>query len=767
MNIVYLIGNGFDLNLGMKTSYRDFCVDYTELPSTDNDAAVVKKIKRDIWEDIESWSEFELKLGDYLDDNMDSQDAVILHEHFIDCLQKYLETEERKHVIDKSYRKMFLEYLCTPNRLLSADKEELDAYTKHMVGRLDIKIITFNYTRSVERIFGNDNNKPIRNKTPSIELEHIHGFTNERLILGVNDTSQIKSTSLSTNEDVIISYVKTNNIQTYKLNIEAKCQQWILDANLICLFGLSFGYSDKNWWELVTQRLQKECKAIVFEYNETKLGGSSGAARMRAENMAKERLLSKTTYYDDPINKEQIKKNIYVAVNSDMFKFSRDNVPKTFWRRVIKSGGIIAILFCLIVVPLFVWSTYHKKNDNSNANVDNIAAESTFISNPVPILPTPIDTPSKKVASESRSLQNISTHTQGVSVLRNQDESYQQAYLKEDVDIDQAIKDYNTNTKAFPKDPRNFVRLGMIYSKKGETLALAAVNFNKAVMLVDNDVDVWQQLALVSGRLGKADMELAAYKRYSALKPQDLTVTRRIGELLMDKKQYSEAITNLEMFLTTNDKDVKTLIMLADAYEATNRPQKTAELLAKAKGLKGDAPDVRERLYRIYKKDGKMDLAETEIRELVNLTKDNKYRLMFCDDLVEAGKLDEAAKVANDLKKSDPTNRDGLMVIAGIQKRQKRYDDAVETYKLVLFTDNNYAPACVGRADAHLLLGEYERAETYYKKALLLDPKIVAAELGLSRVYKATKQKDLQMQHLNRAKALDPNNKMVLDEFRQ
>ncbi len=349
----------------------------------------------------------------------------------------------------------------------------------------------------------------------------------------------------------------------------------------------------------------------------------------------------------------------------------------------------------------------------------------------------------------------------------DQDASYKRASLIEKSDQEQAVKAYIANTKTFPRDARNFVRLGMIYAQKKDTYPQAAENLSAASKLTDNDVDVWQQLALVSGRLGRADAELAAYKRYSALKPQDLNVTRRIGELLLDKKQYSEAITNFEMFLTTNDKDVKTLIMLADAYEATNRQQKTTELLVKAKSLKSNDPDVRERLYKMYKRDGKKDLAETEIRELANITKDNKHRLMLCNDLVDAGKLDEAAKVANEVKKSDPTNRDGLMALAGIQKSQKKYSDAVETYKLVLFADNNYAPACAGRAETHFLLNEYDRAETYYKKALQLDPKSVAAELGLSKVYKATKQKDLQAQHLNRAKLLDPNNKAVLDELRQ
>jgi len=433
--------------------------------------------------------------------------------------------------------------------------------------------------------------------------------------------------------------------------------------------------------------------------------------------------------YFDMVKKTESHNTAFLLRLGDSY-YQSENYKKAaeVYDRVRKTKGVTSIVLKDILKPLAI--SYEKDNQHAKA----AEAYAAYVA-----LPGVVD----------------------------QDAAYKRAFLIEKSDQEQALKAYNANTKTYPRDARNFVRLGMIYAQKKDTYPQAAENLGAASKLVDNDADVWQQLALVSGRLGRADAELAAYKRYSALKPQDLTVTRRIGELLMEKKQYSEAITNLEMFLTMNDKDVKALILLADAYEATNRQQKTTELLVKAKSLKSDVPEVRERLYRIYKKEGKKDLAETEIRELAGITKDNKHRLLFCNDLMEAGKLDEAAKVANEVKKSDPTNRDGLMALAEIQRRQKKYADAVETYKLVLFADNNYAPAYAGRAEAHLSLGEYDRAETQYKKALLLDPKMVAAELGLSRVYKATKQKDLQLQHLNRAKALDPNNKAVADEFKQ
>jgi tetratricopeptide (TPR) repeat protein len=767
MNIVYLIGNGFDLNLGMKTKYSDFYEYYTALP-TGNDADIVKKFKKEVGKNIDKWSDLELELGKYLDDKMELQDAVTLHEHLIECLRKYLEKEEAKYVINKS-SDTFFNYLHTPHLngwLLPNDDEELKAYMSKNITyeKWDIKVITFNYTRTIERLLGNDMSTSIDGVTHSIGLEHIHGFTNKRLILGVNDTYQIENETLSKEMRVINRYIKTNCIQTFRIGIEQTCQQWINDADLICLFGLSFGDTDKRWWELIVKKLQGDSRTIIFEHCQRELGGNEGAARLEIEEAAKERLLSKTEISKDPVKKKLLEKNIYVACNTDMFKFKIDKIKrKKLWPII---GIAIGLMFCL-AIGIFIWFRQGQQKPTDTSTIDTVTSGDTSIQPPqITVVPTPADTPTlASVPPQPRPTQQ--TKTTITMDPKKSDSAYEQALRYEDINIDRAVEIYNANARAFPRDARNFVRLGMIYGQKRETLPQAWENLNSAVKLTDNDPDIWLLLAQVSGKLGKADAELSAYKKYSTLKPQDLKVTRRIGELLYEKKQYAEAITNLEMFLTTNDKDVKVLLMLADAYDATNRPQKTTELLTKAKNLTGDDPDVRERLYKTYKRESKKELADAEIRELADITKSSKHRLMLYGDLVEAGKLDEAAAVANAVRKSDPTNFEGLMALASIQRLQKKYEDAIETYKLVLFANGDYAPACAGRAEAHLMLAEYDRAETFYMKALKLDPNMASAELGLSKVYKATKRKDLQIQHLNRAKRLDPNNKAVLDELKQ
>ena len=56
MNVTFLIGNGFDLGIGLKTAYSDFYNVYCK--SDSNDSLAVKKFKSEIQGNYENWSDF-------------------------------------------------------------------------------------------------------------------------------------------------------------------------------------------------------------------------------------------------------------------------------------------------------------------------------------------------------------------------------------------------------------------------------------------------------------------------------------------------------------------------------------------------------------------------------------------------------------------------------------------------------------------------------------------------------------------------------------
>ena len=70
MKISVLLGNGFDVSLGIKSSYGDFYKWYYDKPSDikhiqDFRNAIKEDILRDIPDDEKTWADFELGLGKY------------------------------------------------------------------------------------------------------------------------------------------------------------------------------------------------------------------------------------------------------------------------------------------------------------------------------------------------------------------------------------------------------------------------------------------------------------------------------------------------------------------------------------------------------------------------------------------------------------------------------------------------------------------------------------------------------------------------------
>ena len=94
MNITFLIGNGFDLNLKLETRYSDFYKYYI-----DNDPKDL--LSKSIKNDYEMWSDLEVGLGEFLK-NIDEGQI----EEFLDSkstlermLSEYLTTEDQRITI--------------------------------------------------------------------------------------------------------------------------------------------------------------------------------------------------------------------------------------------------------------------------------------------------------------------------------------------------------------------------------------------------------------------------------------------------------------------------------------------------------------------------------------------------------------------------------------------------------------------------------------------------------------------------------------------
>lgn len=123
MNITYLIGNGFDVNIGLKSSYADFYKSYVN-NHPDNEPDVVTRFKNKIndciknesqKEDIQKfdWRDLEVALGQFTN-QMNEKEAEILYLDINDSLKSYLIKEYEYFDVEAFDRSDFYNQITNP-----------------------------------------------------------------------------------------------------------------------------------------------------------------------------------------------------------------------------------------------------------------------------------------------------------------------------------------------------------------------------------------------------------------------------------------------------------------------------------------------------------------------------------------------------------------------------------------------------------------------------------------------------------------------------
>jgi hypothetical protein len=324
MNILFMIGNGFDLNLGLKTSYNDF-YSYYKSKNTKNDK--VKKLKEHISSNFENWSDLEFALGAYTKSIKTAEEFDEIFDDIGNNLAEYLSEEEKRLDFnhEKTNRNKLFDYLKYPeNSLIPIDENNLKIFReKYSSTQLNTNIITFNYTKSLEKLLNYSEQKINISGATISYIHHIHGYLDNRMIMGVNDISQIENKAFHDNLNITEALIKHKCNEVCGHTIDNQCEKLIQSAQLVCIFGSSLGDTDKLWWDLIAQQLIKnDFKLIIFEkVDDIPLRQEYKKERIRRDK--KNNFLNRTTLTAE--EKEIAKENIFIGVNTDLFTDIYDN----------------------------------------------------------------------------------------------------------------------------------------------------------------------------------------------------------------------------------------------------------------------------------------------------------------------------------------------------------------------------------------------------------------------------------------------------------
>lgn len=337
MKIVYLIGNGFDINLGLKTRFRQFYDYYLEQNSPTDTITTFKDVLAQN-KDIEQWADLELVLGDYAQ-NFTKETADDFRELLFDIqdnLAQYISLQKTEIIVSEEDKKKINDDLFFPYRYLSErEKRNFNIYkSQYDQYNYDVNVITFNYTDTFEKIFDYERgvkqlsahtygNRSYPNNLNSVE--HIHGTTTSNMILGINNVSQLNNEELQKSKKVIRCIVKPEMNKNAGTLRDDRSFGLIAQADLICVFGMSLGSTDAIWWEAISRRLlNSNAVVVIFSIN----GGTPEIRGFLLEDYKdeiREKLLSYSNYSEKERN--SIFERIFVCLNSKMFNVS--NLLKT------------------------------------------------------------------------------------------------------------------------------------------------------------------------------------------------------------------------------------------------------------------------------------------------------------------------------------------------------------------------------------------------------------------------------------------------------
>ncbi|MCD8106686.1 MAG: bacteriophage abortive infection AbiH family protein [Oscillospiraceae bacterium] len=287
MNITFFIGNGFDINLGLKTSYSDFYGYFAEKASNDN---MIRKWLEEDGQNVSLWSDLESALGQKIgrkmekvnNDTLDkfNNDKIELDRLLLDYLegeQQQLSFESKEEIATEMERSL---QRYTDN-LSEADETSIKSTcNKFKEEEFKYCFVCFNYTDTLDQII--DITKSLKPKIATHasgglivkdtigDLVHIHGKLDEGMILGVNDKDQINNEELSNNDDLLDTFVKEWANEAIGQRRVDHVRDILKQSHIICIFGMSMGETDKMWWVEIINWLEsnESNKVIVCSFSD-------------------------------------------------------------------------------------------------------------------------------------------------------------------------------------------------------------------------------------------------------------------------------------------------------------------------------------------------------------------------------------------------------------------------------------------------------------------------------------------------------------------
>ena len=339
MDITFLVGNGFDLSLGYKTSYKDFYKFYLKQPNNSEHKQAIaflkNSIKKDLKKGLKHWSDFESGLGRFTKKYpFECSDYLASYNDAIKCLNTYLSKIRNKKIDFNSITEMqwdeIRKNLCLfylgPNEQDNTFFNNLKRDEQNHGNQFVFHFVSFNYTNYLDEYIEKIAQKPLEtwknssgDRKHSVEKKvfHVHGPLSEHPIMGVSKEEQILNPDFLKDEELCTVLIKKRAIEEIGSQRYSTVNNTIEKSRIVCLWGLSIGASDDYWWTNICNWLGSDPNRYlyIFEHTDDPPNPLFVSEEYEKKRKVAYRMLNYSKFTDN--EKKSLLKRIYVSFNNE------------------------------------------------------------------------------------------------------------------------------------------------------------------------------------------------------------------------------------------------------------------------------------------------------------------------------------------------------------------------------------------------------------------------------------------------------------------
>ena len=290
-----------------------------------------------------------------------------------------------------------------------------------------------------------------------------------------------------------------------------------------------------------------------------------------------------------------------------------------------------------------------------------------------------------------------------------------------------------------------YYNLGIVYfnTKKYD---LALKQFNKIIKALPDFDKPYYGRGLIYEKQKKYDLAIKDFEQVIEFNPNDYKAYYNLGKISILNKQYKKARTYLDKAAELNPDYAPIYFEYGNLLVAQGQMRKSINDYRKAVELDPGNIKFRQTLGEVYYRSQIYYNALVEFDAILKMKPNHAvanfmrgvtiYKQAVLEELVEAflDMLNDASGKKKKVKESKFTKNTAIDPV----KKRKVYDDMVAAFTKAAQSRPKFMQATFNLALTYLEMGDYTRAEQYFKKTIQIKPDLVKAYTKLAEVYEKT-----------------------------